>query len=785
MSTLGKFIKDKRNSLKQVYPGFTLRALADRVGIHPSYLSKLERGEYAPLSPEKIAALARELGEHQDLLMALGGKISDECARRIARNPDKFIALLENLDEPSEDGPDSMQPSHAELRRRELEELARRLRLEVQKRARFEQDLSQTAHQKGVILDHLNGILIEYIDTEYNFLWGTPNLQQFLPVPLDLASGRKCHSLLWGLDAPCQGCSVQQAIATKRPQDDELFVIHDKTFLLRTVPILDEKRVVCGILRFGFDVSALYARLNEISEYEQRLRAALDSAQEGAWEWNIREGILTVSTYLKRVLGYDDPDLSDSVDTWIDRIHPDDRDETMALIGTLLQGEMDFLACFFRMRRSDGSYASILGRGTVTERDADGAPLTAMGTHTEAQVIPELPRSLSGRRERDERRFPWSDPHRQRILQKIVNREIGVGYMLFDCARDMLVEISDSALQLLEMTRAEAMDRLCRQEIRGWRMGDGDDLRPFDADRQSRSRYEEAMLALRSGRAVTIGMYTLPVELYGSPHVVRVIIDISRRRQMERQTGLPGRFEQVGTIAASIAHELQSIIVRTERRLLETFGTESSAPCPAHPGTPADEAEAARNRSALEDALAGIREAGATLNHLLNASSLADAPRGLLDVNAALQAMLNVAIRSIAPGLDTVLRLAADLPPLECSPGSVNCAFFCLLTNAVRQCASSRDGSAPSGRIVVETSLRDHAIQIALGASRNTPPPAQAEAPTGGPKAHWPEGAQERLRLACDILHREHGASVFVKAGDDRETGYLVILPLDPRTATP
>lgn len=463
MSTLGKFVKDKRNSLKRMYPGFTLRALADRVGIHPSYLSKLERGEYAPLSPEKITALARELGENPDLLMALGGKISDEFARRISRNPDRFIAFLENLDDPSEGDSAAVQISNHELRRRELEELARRLRLEVQKRERLEQDLRQTAHQKGVILDHLDGILIEYIDTDFNFLWGTPNVQQFLPVPLDQASGHKCHKLLWGLDSPCQSGSVPQAIATKRPQDDEVFVVHGKTLLLRTVPTLDEKGDVSGILRFGFDVSALYARLNEISGYEQRLRAALDSAQEGAWEWRIREGVLTVSTYLKRVLGYDDPGLSDSVDTWIDRIHPDDREETMAQVETLLRGETDFMACFFRMRRKDGSYASILGRGMVTERDEDGAPLRAMGTHTEAQAIPELPRGAIDHAGGEDRRYPWSDPHRQRILQKIVNQEIGVGYMLFDCERDMLQEINGSALQVLEMTRAEAMDRLCQR----------------------------------------------------------------------------------------------------------------------------------------------------------------------------------------------------------------------------------------------------------------------------------------------------------------------------------
>lgn len=289
-------------------------------------------------------------------------------------------------------------------------------------------------------------------------------------------------------------------------------------------------------------------------------------------------------------------------------------------------------------------------------------------------------------------------------------------------------------------------------------------------------------------------MYTLPVELYGSPHVVRVIIDINRRRHMERQTGILGRFEQVGTIAASIAQELQRIIERIEQRLMETFGAEFSATDPGLPGTPAGGPVPAESLpkesgglslSALQDALAGFRESGEMLNQLLSASCFSDTPRGLLAVNAALRAMLNVCIGSIAPALDTDLRLAADLPPLECAPSSVNSALFCLLTNVVRHCASSRNGAAPSGRIVVETALRDHAIQITMDSAPNAPPAAQAQTPEDGPKAHWPEGAHERLRLACDILHREHGASVFVKAGNDRELGYLVILPLDPKTEAP
>ena len=56
---------------------FSLRQVATRIGIQPSYLSKLERGEQSYLSEEKIIALADELNEDKDVLLALIGKISE------------------------------------------------------------------------------------------------------------------------------------------------------------------------------------------------------------------------------------------------------------------------------------------------------------------------------------------------------------------------------------------------------------------------------------------------------------------------------------------------------------------------------------------------------------------------------------------------------------------------------------------------------------------------------------------------------------------------------------
>ncbi|MBM9532165.1 helix-turn-helix domain-containing protein [Desulfoprunum benzoelyticum] len=75
MSALGSYLSERRKALAATHSGYSIRSVAKRIGIHHSYLSKLERGENAPLTEERIHAQARLLGEDPELLMALSGKL--------------------------------------------------------------------------------------------------------------------------------------------------------------------------------------------------------------------------------------------------------------------------------------------------------------------------------------------------------------------------------------------------------------------------------------------------------------------------------------------------------------------------------------------------------------------------------------------------------------------------------------------------------------------------------------------------------------------------------------
>jgi transcriptional regulator with XRE-family HTH domain len=105
--SFGDFLRQRREEKRAKDPGFSLRKVAASVGIEPSYLSKIERGEQPPPSEETIVALAKELDEDPDVLLALAGKVSKELQAIIRKRPRLFAELIRQLKD---------MPDHAVLR---------------------------------------------------------------------------------------------------------------------------------------------------------------------------------------------------------------------------------------------------------------------------------------------------------------------------------------------------------------------------------------------------------------------------------------------------------------------------------------------------------------------------------------------------------------------------------------------------------------------------------------------------------------------------------------------
>jgi HTH-type transcriptional regulator, competence development regulator len=92
-----EFGKRLRKLREEKHPDLSLRKLADKAGIEPGYLSKIERG-LERASAETIIALAKALGETEDFLLAMDGRVSTRLQEIICKNPDLFREVLEHFD---------------------------------------------------------------------------------------------------------------------------------------------------------------------------------------------------------------------------------------------------------------------------------------------------------------------------------------------------------------------------------------------------------------------------------------------------------------------------------------------------------------------------------------------------------------------------------------------------------------------------------------------------------------------------------------------------------------
>lgn len=95
--SFGDYLRQRREELRATDPAFSVRQVAARAGLQPSYLSKIERDDQPPPSEASIRALADVLKEDPDVLLALAGKVSAELQSIIRSRPRLFADLLRQL----------------------------------------------------------------------------------------------------------------------------------------------------------------------------------------------------------------------------------------------------------------------------------------------------------------------------------------------------------------------------------------------------------------------------------------------------------------------------------------------------------------------------------------------------------------------------------------------------------------------------------------------------------------------------------------------------------------
>jgi PAS domain S-box-containing protein len=159
--------------------------------------------------------------------------------------------------------------------------------------------------------------------------------------------------------------------------------VPDGVFLSATGrPLRDENGVIRGGVVVLRDITEAKRAENDLHRSRERFALAVQGSKDGLWDWDVSRDEVYFSPAWKKMLGYEDTEVSNRFCEWRDRIHPDDRDGALALIQDYFDGTVADYELEHRLRHKDGSYRWILTRG-VALRDAAGRAYRMAGSHTD------------------------------------------------------------------------------------------------------------------------------------------------------------------------------------------------------------------------------------------------------------------------------------------------------------------------------------------------------------------------------------------------------------------
>ncbi|MEM1328979.1 MAG: PAS domain-containing protein [Planctomycetota bacterium] len=172
--------------------------------------------------------------------------------------------------------------------------------------------------------------------------------------------------------------------------DHEAYVHHNGTMMyLRwaMLPWHDERGEVGGIIIFTEEITGRVEAERALRVSEERLRLAQQGGGTGAWDWFITSNEVAFDEVWFTMLGYAPGELPESFATFLDLMHPDDRNVCERSIADHAAGRSENHRAEIRLRTKDGAWKWVLTEGRIVERDMVGQPTRMTGFHFDIDSI--------------------------------------------------------------------------------------------------------------------------------------------------------------------------------------------------------------------------------------------------------------------------------------------------------------------------------------------------------------------------------------------------------------
>ncbi|NIJ69975.1 PAS domain-containing protein [Xanthomonas sp. 60] len=466
-------------------------------------------------------------------------------------------------------------------------------------------------------------------------------------------------------------------------------------WLSTKAPLRNAQGDVIGLVGTSLDITARKAAEALHLEIEERYRLAAHATNDAIWDWRMQDGHVIWNEALRKLFGHALAETD--AQWWIDHIHPDDRDRIDREIHAVIEGDGSEWMGEYRFQRADGSYASVLDRGTVL-RGPGGKPLRMIGAMLDLTRRKAAEAALAQSEER----------------LRLATEGADIGFWDVDMVRDRLIWAPRTRRMFGITTEG---DVTFADFTAGLHPDDQDaTLAAFAAaaDPQRRALYDVEYRTVgredgvvrwvaAKGRGVFEGdrclrVLGVVVDVTERKHVQarlqelnehlesRVAAEVAERTRVEDALRQSQKMEAVGQLTGGIAHDFNNMLA-TIIGPLDLLSARVGDDDP-------------RARRYIDMAIDGARRAALLTQRLLAFSRQQPLQPVAVDANRLVAGMSDLLVHSLGGSVRLETVLAADLWSVYADANQLENLILNLAVNA-------RDAMPGGGRLLVETANLD------------------------------------------------------------------------------
>ncbi len=403
----------------------------------------------------------------------------------------------------------------------------------------------------------------------------------------------------------------------------------------------------------------------QLQESEERHALALSVANDGIWDWHLKENTVFFDARYYTMAGYAPNEFPSRYEEWMKRIHPNDARRVELAINDYLEDKRDIFDIEFMFRRKNDTYMWIRERGKIVARDIQGNPNRFIGTHTD----------ITQRKSAEEKIYLTEERYRTII------EGAPVGVWLLGPDR-RTIQVNECLCSILGYRQDEIIGKLPME------FADENNQKIFieQTAKIETTEKREYQINLRHKDGHYIPAYLNATTLHKKSGdeltAVAFVTDLTEQKVAETALRRAIKMDAVGQMAGGIAHDFNNILgiimgnLDVLDRQLKSDGMASKR---------------------IDTMMRSSQRAADLTKQLLSFSRKQATEATATNVNRVIREMESLIVRSVTPEVMVEHKFAEDLWQTEIDSGDFQDVLLNLVLNA-------RDAIPDGGRLIIETS---------------------------------------------------------------------------------